>query len=164
MPEISLLGWFHTVLGVLALIIGGYSLARFKVIELSTKSGQIYLSLTLVTAATALMIFQRGTFGPAHVLAVFTLLALAGGLIAAKTQLLGRYSRYFQALCFSATFLFHMIPAITDGLMRLPVGNPVVSDFQDPLLRGFYLAFLILYVLGYLLQVRWFVRQSAVAR
>jgi hypothetical protein len=48
-----------------------------------------------------------------------------------------------------------MIPAITDGLMRLPVDSPVVTTLEDPLLRGFYLSFLVAYVLGVALQIRW---------
>ncbi len=155
MPEISPLGWFHTAMGILSLLVGVYSLAKHRVILMSQRSGQIYLTCTLITAVTALMIFQHGKFGPAHALAVLTLLALAGGAIVARTRLLGGLSPYFQALCFSATFLFHMIPAITDGLMRLPVGDPVVTDIEDPFLRGFYLAFLILYVIGYTAQVLW---------
>jgi len=49
--------------------------------------------------------------------------------------------------------LFHMIPAITDGLRRLPVDDPVITSFEDPLLGKFYLAFLIIYVVGVALQM-----------
>jgi len=41
-----------------------------------------------------------------------------------------------------------MIPAITDGLMRLPVDAPIVTQLEDPLLKSFYLAFLIIYELA----------------
>ena len=99
------------------------------------------------------MIFQHGGFGIAHILAILTLLALVAGAITEKTQLLGKFSPYFQALCYSATLLFHMIPAITDGLMRLPVGNPVLTNIEDPLLKKFYLAFLVTFVVGYIAQV-----------
>ena len=50
---------------------------------------------------------------------------------------------------------------ITDGLMRLPVGDPVVTSIEDPLLRGFYLAFLVTYIVGFIVQVRWLRKQSA---
>ena len=46
-----------------------------------------------------------------------------------------------------------MIPAITDGLMRLPVEAPIVSDIQDPLLLKFYLFFLATYFLGVIMQI-----------
>ena len=66
MPEIIPLGWFHTVIGITALVSGGLTLAKFNEISLQTGSGQIYLAATLITAGTALAIFQHGAFGPAH--------------------------------------------------------------------------------------------------
>ena len=64
MPEMTALGWFHTAMGITALVSGGFALARYKEITLQSRSGQIYLATTLITAATALGIFQRGEFGP----------------------------------------------------------------------------------------------------
>jgi hypothetical protein len=74
---------------------------------------------------------------------------------------LGQLSRYVQAVFFSATLLFHCIPAVTDGLMRLPVGDPVVTEIEDPLLRMCYLALLGLYVIGVISQMLWIRRQHA---
>ena len=155
MPEITLFGWFHTIVGILALITGFYTLARYKVIRFSQASGSAYLVLTLIAAASALGIYKHGGFGVAHWLAVLTILAVLVGATAEKTGIFGRMSRYLQAASYSATLLFHMIPAITDGLMRLPTDGPIVTNLEDPLLRGFYLSFLVAYVLGLALQIRW---------
>jgi len=155
MPEISLLGWFHTIIAVIALITGFYSLAKYKVILLEQLTGKIYLICTLLAALTALAIFRHGGFGAAHGLAILTLAALLVGILAAKFQLFGKLSAYIQAASFSATFLFHMIPAITDGLMRLPIDAPIVTSIEDPLLKGFYLTFLIIYIVGLAMQIRW---------
>jgi uncharacterized membrane protein len=155
MPEITVLGWFHTGIGIAALLAGLYTLIRFKVVRTDTRSGQIYLACTLIAAVTALMIYNQGGFGPAHILAVLTLAALAGGYLVTRITLFAPLAAYLQALCFSGTFLFHMIPAITDGLRRLPVGDPVVDRFDDPLLMRFYLLFLALFVIGYAAQVIW---------
>ena len=146
MPEISIFGWFHTIIAIVALIAGYYSLVKYKYILLDNNAGKIYVLSTLLAAASALAIFRHGGFGVAHALAVLTLLALAVGTIAAKTRLLGKFSPYLQALSYSATLLFHMIPAITYGLMRLPPENPIVTDIEDPLLKGFYLFFLASYL------------------
>lgn len=161
MPEMIALGWFHTVMGVIALGSGAVALATCKEISLQQRSGQIYLAATLVTAGTALAIFQRGEFGPGHALAVLTLLALAVGLIAETLKPIGRWSRHLQALSYSSTLLFHCVPAITDGLMRLPLGNPVVSDFDDPILKTSYLVLLVAFLIGITLQLRWVDRQPA---
>ena len=160
MPEISMLGWFHTILGVIALLSGFYTLAKFKTILWQNISAKIYLFCTLLAAASALGIFAHGTFNMAHALAILTLLALIAGAIAENTTILGALSPYAQAMCYSATLLFHMIPAITDGLLRLPVGDPVLTDIEDPILKGFYLAFLITYLVGFIAQVVWLKKQK----
>ena len=160
MPEIIPLGWFHTVMGIIALASGVVTLARFKEISLRTRSGQIYLVATLITAGTALGIFQHGEFGPAHALAVMTLAALATGTVAATTTLFGAWSRYVQAVSYSATLLFHCIPAVTDGLLRLPVGDPVLTSIEDPILKMCYLGLLVLFLVGISLQLRWIYRSS----
>jgi len=154
-PEITLFGWFHTIVGILALLSGFYTLAKFKAISLLQVTGKFYLVLTFVAAASALGIYKHGGFGVAHGLAVLTILAVLVGAVAEKTRLFGRLSRYVQAASYSATLLFHMIPAITDGLMRLPADAPVVTELADPLLQGFYLAFLVSFVVGFGLQVAW---------
>ena len=161
MPEITTLGWFHTAIGILALVTGILSFVRFKLIAWSHGPGRVYLICTLVTALTALGIYNQGGFGVAHILAVLTLGAVLVGSVAEKTTLFGGFSGYLQAISYSATYLFHMIPAITDGLMRLPVNDPVVSTIEDPLLRGFYLAFLVAYLIGALLQVLYLRRSGA---
>ncbi len=161
MPEMIPLGWFHTAMGITALISGGFTLARYREISLQTRSGQVYLVTTLITAGTALAIFQRGEFGPGHVLAVMTLLALLVGTVAATTKIFGKLSRYVRAVSYSATLLFHCIPAITDGLMRLPVGDPVLTSIEDPILKMSYLILLILFLVGISLQLRWIYRQPA---
>jgi uncharacterized membrane protein len=161
MPEIIPLGWFHTVMGIIALVSGGITLARFKEISPGTRSGRIYLAATLITAVTALGIFQHGMFGPAHALAVMTLLALTAGTVAAMTRLFGGLSRYVQAISFSATLLFHCIPAVTDALLRLPVGDPFLSSIEDPILKMCYLGLLALFLVGVGLQLRWIYRQPA---
>lgn len=163
MPEITILGWFHTIIAIIALLAGFYTLAVFKLITPETRSGQVYLGCTLIAAVTALMIYNQGGFGPAHVLAVLTLAALLGGLLVTRLSAFSKVADYLQAFCFSGTLLFHMIPAITDGLRRLPVGDPVVDRFDDPLLRGFYLLFVALFVLGYAAQFVW-IRKSRAAR
>ncbi len=153
MPEISPLGWFHTGIAIIALVCGVYSLVKFKLIARAQPTGLVYLVCTFVAAVTALGIYQHGGFGPAHGLAVLTLVGLAVGAIGEQTRLFGGLSPYAHVSGYSFTFLCHMIPAITDGLMRLPVGDPVVTNPEDPLLRGFYLLFLVLFVVGLGAQV-----------
>ena len=161
MPEITLLGWFHTVLGIVALVSGITALVKYKEITLQTLSSQVYLAATVVTAGTALLIFQHGGFGPAHALAVLTFLALAVGTVAATTKLFGKLSRYVRALGYSTTLLFHCIPAVTDASLRLPVGDPLATSIEDPIVQTAYLVLLIMYLIGITLQLRWIYKQGS---
>ena len=54
-----------------------------------------------------------------------------------------------------------MIPAITDFLRRLPVGDPFIDSFDDPLLLNFHFSFLVIYLIGITLQMVWLKRQVA---
>jgi uncharacterized membrane protein len=159
MPEIIPLGWFHIAMGVIALISGVFTLVKFKEISLHTQSGRIYLVTTLITAGTALAIFQHGVFGPGHGLAVMTLIALAVGAVAETMKPFGRLSRHVQAISYSATLFFHSVPTVTDGLLRLPVGDPVLTSIEDPILKMTYLGLLVVFLVGVSLQLRWIQRQ-----
>ena len=92
-------------------------------------------------------------------LAVLTLGALAVGTVAGNTDVFGNASRYLRAISYSATLLFHSIPAVTDGLLRLPVGDPVLKSIEDPVLLMCYAVLLVLYLAGVTWQVRWIRRQ-----
>jgi hypothetical protein len=72
-----------------------------------------------------------------------------------KVKLFGSFSKYFQALGYSSTILFHMIPAITDFLLRLPVDDPFANSFDDPLVMGFQMSFVLIYIVGITLQMQW---------
>lgn len=160
MPEMTVLGWFHTILGILAVLSGFYTLYKYKIITTEESSGRLYVVVTLLVAGSALGIYNQGGFGIAHVLAVLTLIALAGGYSMEKFKWFGSFSKYFQALGYTSTLLFHMIPAITDFLRRLPLGDPFIDSFEDPLLLNFHTAFLVIYLVGLVTQMVWLKRQA----
>ena len=153
MPAMTLLGWFHTIMGIAAILLAVAALYRHGLIRAADREGAGYLVITVIVAGSALGIYNQGGFGVAHYLAVLTLVAAFGGFVLERFNLFGRFSPYFQAIAYSATILFHMIPAITDFLRRLPVGDPFIDSFDSPVLQGFHLAFLGVYVLGVGVQI-----------
>ena len=160
LPPITFLGWIHTGCGIAAILIGAYALNKYKVISFSERASKIYLLLTLITASTALAIYTQVGFSFAHVLAILTLLALIAGNIDEKPYMLGSLSKYFFTLCYTSTLLFHIIPAITDTLRRLPVGDPFVTSFDDPLVVSFHILFFIIFIFSYVWQVQWLKRET----
>ena len=158
---LTAIGIVHTVVGLLALVLGFLALFRDREIRTSNSIGRCYLVATLITAATSLLIFQHGGFNKAHILAILTLVALAAGLFAATTTL-GAWSRRIQAFCFSATFLFHLIPGVTEALTRLPVGGaPLASSAEAPVLKPIFAAMLVAFLVGIFFQIRWLSKAKA---
>ena len=148
MPAISFLGWVHTVLGISALLVGFYSLARYKFIKARNLSGEIYLFTTLIVAISSLFIYHQGGFGPAHVMSVLAILAVLVGFLTERKKIFGFFSLYIETIAYTSTFLFHVLPAITDGLRRLPPSDPFIDSFEDPLLLNFFLLFISMYIVG----------------
>ena len=148
MPAISFLGWVHTILGISALLIGFYSLAKYKFIKARNLSGEIYLFVTLIVAISSLFIYHQGGFGPAHFMGVLAVVAVVVGFITEKKKIFGNFSPYIETIAYTSTFLFHVLPAITDGLRRLPPSNPFIDSFEDPLLLNFFLLFTSMYIVG----------------
>lgn len=152
---LTTLGVFHTVISLVALVCGIWVLARDKEISAKNGLGQIYLVGTFISAATGLFIFQRGGFGPPHVFSILTLLALAVGTVAATSGLFGAASRYIQAISYSSTIFFHLVPGIVETTTRLPRGAPLVASPEAPVLQGAILVLLVLLIIGLTLQLRW---------
>ena len=148
MPAISFLGWVHTILGISALLIGFYSLAKYKFIKSRNLSGEIYLFVTLIVAISSLFIYHQGGFGPAHFMGVLAVVAVVVGFVTEKKKIFGNFSPYIETIAYTSTFLFHVLPAITDGLRRLPPSNPFIDSFEDPLLLNFFLLFMSMYIVG----------------
>ena len=155
MLGLTTLGMFHTVISLVALVCGVWALARDKEISPRNGLGQIYLVGTFLSAATGLFIFQRGGFGPPHVFSILTLLALAVGTVAATSGLFGAASRYIQAIGYSSTIFFHLVPGIVETSTRLPRGAPLVASPNAPVLQGVVLVLLVLLIIGLALQLRW---------
>lgn len=161
MAGLTSLGIFHTAIALIALFSGFGALFRYKEISPNNGLGLIYLVTTFISAATGLGIFQHGGFGPPHILSIMTLVALGIGLVASRTQVFGRASRVVQAVSFSSTFLFHMIPGFTESLTRLPVGAPLLSSAEAPEFKVIYGVLFVMFGTGLFLQLRWLRRQRA---
>ena len=130
------LGVVHTLISLVAVAAGLIALLRDGRITPRNTLGQIYLWTTILTCLTGFGIFQHGGFGKPHALGVITLLTLAGATFAMRSALFGRAGPYIETVAYSATFLFHLIPAITETSTRLPLGAPLLASPEAPELKA----------------------------
>ncbi|MDB2534997.1 hypothetical protein N9X70_02985 [Gammaproteobacteria bacterium] len=154
--DISFIGWIHTLIALIAILSGAYSLKKYTIIETKNFSAKVFIVATIIAAITALLIYKRG-FGVGHLLAIITLLAVIFGYINERGLFFGFLTPYFQTVSYSALFLFHMIPGITEILRRFPLDNPIVidSNVDHPILISFYITFFISYLIITTNQIIW---------
>lgn len=151
---LTTLGVIHTAISLVALAAGLIALIRDKQITLDNGLGKTYVITTALTALTGFGIFQHGGFGKPHVLGVITLVVLAVAWVAGRTALFGGWSKVIEVVSYSATFLFHWIPTITETSTRLPLGAPLLPDAEAPELVKATGVLVVLFVIGAALQVR----------
>ncbi|HVW61182.1 MAG TPA: hypothetical protein VHC48_14125 [Puia sp.] len=154
MLGITLFGWVHTIISLIAVACGIISFIRYGAILWATKAGRTYVYTTILTCLTGFFIFHHGGFGKPHVLGIITLIVLSTALAAGeKIKLFGRVSPYIETVCYSLTFFFHLIPAVTESTTRLPVGAPLASGPEDPLIQKAVGIFFVLFLIGATLQI-----------
>ena len=154
------LGVFHTAVSLVALYTGIWALIRYKQFSVYERLTQVYLIFTFITAASGLGIFQHGGFGPPHVLAILTILAIVAGVVIEKTVMFGGLTRYAQALCYSTTLFFHAIPGFNESLSRLPPGKPITSGPDDPKFQVIAGVIFLVYAVLMLVQLIWLKRTA----
>jgi uncharacterized membrane protein len=154
MLGLTTLGAIHTAISLVAVAAGVVAFVRDKEIVRASTVGQVYIWTTVITCLTGFGIFQHGGFGKPHALGVLTLIVLALASVAGRTQWFGRASRYIETVGYTLTFLFHMIPALTETFTRVPMSAPLFSSPDDPALAKVTALFVIAFVVGATLQVR----------
>jgi hypothetical protein len=151
--NLTVLGAFHTAIGLFAVAAGIVAFVRHGAIGTTTSAGQVYLWATLITVLTGFGIFRHGGFGNPHALGLFTLIVLALAMAARKTQLFGRASSYVETVAYSLTFFFHFIPGTAESLTRLPLGAPLASHPEAPIVQGVVGVLFVFFLAGATWQV-----------
>lgn len=156
------LGVLHTIISLVAVFAGLIVLARDGRITPYSTLGRVYIWTTVLTCVTGFGIFQHGGFGKPHVLGIITLVTLGVAALAGRKALFGKLAVYVETVSYSATFLFHWIPAITETTTRLPLGAPLLPNADAPELKAATGVLLLLFLIGAGWQV-WRIRRHATA-
>jgi uncharacterized membrane protein len=101
---LSVLGIFHTIIGVVALVAAIISIIKNGKIDLNRNTGKIYFYLTLVTSVTALGISKHGGFNPGHFFALFIIGLIAVAYFLHVKKRGNIKSRYFETFLLSFSF------------------------------------------------------------
>ena len=130
------LGVVHTLISLVAVAAGVIAFVRDGRIVPTNTIGKTYVITTILTCLTGFGIFQHGGFGKPHILGIITLVVLGIAWLARNKSPFGAASPYVETISYSLTFLFHMIPAVTETTTRLPLGAPLLPNADAPQLQA----------------------------
>lgn len=148
-PPLSTLGVFHTFATVVAIYLAIDDLIGLGRISLSSRNGKAYFVLTLFGCVSTIWLVARtGHYGPGHSLAILITIFLLVALALEKR--IERF-RLPQAIILTTTLLLSLIPSVMESLTRLPLGTPLATGPEDPLVKGI----LGIVFLSYLATVYW---------
>ena len=151
---ISLIGWFHSILGIAAILVGLYLLLKDRFIFMDTKLAKFYLLSTVITCASSFLLYgATGSFNAAHWLSVITLLAVLFTLGLDRFNVFGFLNVYFKQLALTGTVFFSMLPTTAEVLQRLPPSDPFADSIEDPLVQSFYMAYVVIFGIFAIYQV-----------
>ncbi|MDQ7974773.1 MAG: hypothetical protein REJ24_19500 [Rhodocyclaceae bacterium] len=154
MPHpISALGALHTAISLLPLAAGLYGYARTRGIDVSMRSGRVYLAGLFLSVVTSFGLSSTGKFNAGHALGLLALAAAFGGVIVARLGFLGRLRPYLSAAGLSFSFFLLLVPGINETLSRLPPGHPIGSGIESPVVRGALLGWVVLFAIGLCVQM-----------
>lgn len=146
---LTAVGLIHTVLSLVALATLVTAFVREGRLTSTRPIGRLSLVTTALAALSSLVIFRHGGPGPAHVLAVLTLIAVIAAFVFARMKAL-----VGEGIAAGLTLLFHLIPGVTETLVRVPTSQPFAASPEDPALRPVYGVVLVISAIVVGLQVR----------
>ena len=143
---ITYMGWFHTIVGIPAILAGLYLLFRDRFIYIDKDLAKFYFIATVVTSASSLFIFRAtGTFNMAHFTSVIIILAALFAYILHKKSIFGSLNVYLKQLALTGTVFFSMLPTTVEVLRRVPPSNPLANSIEDPLVQNFYMSYVVIF-------------------
>jgi hypothetical protein len=145
---ISTLGAIHTALSLIPVAAGIIAFVRQGRIDPASGVGKIYLGGMLLTVLTSFGLSSTGHFNAGHALGLIALFAIAVGVLAPRIHFLGRAATYLQTLAMSFSFMLLLVPGTNETLTRLPVGHPLASGIDSPIVKSALAGLFGLFLIG----------------
>lgn len=150
---LSIVGIFHTIIGVVAIIAAIISYVRFGKINLQNLTGKIYFYFTVITSLSSLALLKHG-FNPGHIFAIFIVILVVGAYFLHTNKQGNNKSRYFENFLLSFSFFLSWVPTINETFNRVPVGHPIANGPKDPIIGQTLLLIFLFFIVGSIIQFR----------
>lgn len=150
--QLSQIGIYHTIIGILAAIAAIILLFQEGVINHRNILGKTYVGLTVISCLTSFCIMKTGHYTAAHAISILVLLLLALGVYA--RYIFGRNCERAEIICMSLTLFLSFISAVNHVLTTLPLSQPVAGNDNAPIVIISYGILTIFFVIVMVFQLR----------
>lgn len=154
---LSALGIFHTIIGIAALAGAIVGFTRYGKINLGVSSGKLYFYGTMVTSLTSLGLSKHGGFNPGHIFSIFIIVLVGIAYFLYFKKKGNTKARYFENFLLSFSFFLSLVPTVNETFTRVPVGHPLATGINDPIIGKTLLILFVLFIAGSVLQ---FIKQK----
>lgn len=154
---ISPLGWIHTLGSLPAIPLAVYMFARHGRIVPRSKPGTAYFIFMLIGAASVFLVAHQSV---SYGIGAATLILLFAGYGISALRRPERAAVYAETVLLTLTTFLLMVPTVSETLLRVPDGHPLVTDMKSPLLLGAQLCLVILLAVGLTAQVLYLRRKA----
>jgi len=146
--DLSVLGWIHTVLCIIALVLGGLNLARPKGTKSHRQIGQWYLVSLVALSATSLGIYRLHRFFFPHWFAIAAIILACLAFAFARF----RWPRqlWLHGHTSSTVLSYYVLIAggVNEAYLRIDVLNRLAGGFPSPIIGRTHFALMLLTVLA----------------
>lgn len=157
--NLSGLGIFHTIIGILAIAAAVTAFVKYGKINLAAGSGKVYFYATLVTSVTALGISKHGGFNAGHIFSLFIIILIAIAYFLYSKRKESSKARYFENFLLSFSFFLSLVPTVNETFTRVPIGHPLAKNIKDPVIGQTLLFLFVLFIAGSVFQ---FIKQRKI--
>jgi hypothetical protein len=150
LPQLSALGWFHTLGSLPAVPLALYLLARYGRIPPERRWGKAFLVFMFIGAVSGVFVVQSP---PGAAVAALSLISLTIGSTIGFIRPLERHRWWIETSALSVSVFTLFLPSVTETLTRLPAGDPIADSPEAPLVVAFQAALLLILIVGLTLQL-----------
>jgi hypothetical protein len=158
LPQLSAIGWFHTLGSLPAVPIALYLLIRHGRILPGTPVGKAYLFFMFVGAISGVIVIKDP---PGVLISILSLGSLLIGSTVGKVTVLAKHRWWIETAALSTSVFTLFLPSLTETLTRLPAGHPIAASPQAPLVVTLQLSLLLILIIGLTLQLRFLKPKAA---
>jgi hypothetical protein len=150
LPQLSALGWFHTLASLPAVPLALYLLIRYGRIPPQMALGKAFLAFMFVGALSGVMVIKDP---PGVAISILSLGSLIVGATIGFVKPLAKQRWWIETTALSTAVFTLFLPSVTETLTRLPAGRPIAESPQAPLVVAFQLSLVVILIVGVTLQL-----------